>query len=63
MHTRLVVEWETGVLKKLHEVKQSLGRSVGREALFHWELKGDEEDDLTEKPVPLFVRSRFAVRG
>ncbi|KAF2492794.1 hypothetical protein BU16DRAFT_90968 [Lophium mytilinum] len=60
-HTRLVVEWDISYLKKLHEVKQSLTRSVGREQLFHWELR-DEEDWLEEKPVPVFVRSQYAVK-
>ncbi|KAL9064524.1 MAG: hypothetical protein Q9157_007798 [Trypethelium eluteriae] len=55
--TRLLVNWEAGVMKKLHNARHKVARTIGKEALYHWELKSEE--DWPTKPIPLFVVSQF----
>lgn len=58
--TRLLVEWEAGVFKKIHEVRQSMVRSVGKDPLHHWELK--DEEDWPNKPIPIFILSQHRLK-
>jgi hypothetical protein len=58
--TRLLVEWEAGMFKKIHEVRQSMVRSVGKDPLHHWELK--DEEDWPKKPIPLFILSQHRLK-
>lgn len=58
--TRLLVEWEAGMFKKIHEVHQSMVRSVGKDPLHHWELR--DEEDWPNKPIPLFILSQHRLK-
>ena len=60
-HTRLLVEWEKGVSRKLYDYKQSMTKSVGVESFYHWELRDDE--DSATKPVPLLLISQNRDKG
>ncbi|KAI9726954.1 MAG: hypothetical protein M1828_000302 [Chrysothrix sp. TS-e1954] len=55
-NTRLLVEWEQGVSKKIHDYRSSITRTVGVESFYHWELR--DEEDAFAKPVPLLVISQ-----
>ncbi|KAI9711488.1 MAG: hypothetical protein M1820_002051 [Bogoriella megaspora] len=58
--TRLLVQWEAGVMGKLHSARQQVARTIGKETLYHWELKSDSaEEEWPTKPIPLFVVSQF----
>lgn len=54
--TRLLVEWEMGIAKKLHEATKSMVNRVGIDSSYHWELRKDEESN--PKPIPLFIISQ-----
>ncbi|KAI9681904.1 MAG: hypothetical protein M1822_006981 [Bathelium mastoideum] len=55
--TRVLVQWEAGVMNKIHNARQQVARTIGKETLHHWELKSEE--DWPTKPIPLFVVSQF----
>ena len=55
--TRLLVQWEAGVKNKIHNARQQIARTIGKETLHHWELKSEE--DWPTKPIPVFVVSQF----
>ena len=48
------------MFKKIHEVRQSMVRSVGKDPLHHWELK--DEEDWPNKPIPLFILSQHRLK-
>jgi hypothetical protein len=63
--TRLLVQWESGVARMLHEAKQGIFSRVASVAgshveRYHWELR--EDDEWEAKPVPLFILSQHEYR-
>jgi len=48
------------MFKKIHEVRQSMVRSVGKDPLHHWELR--DEEDWPNKPIPLFILSQHRLK-
>ncbi|KAF1988769.1 hypothetical protein K402DRAFT_391471 [Aulographum hederae CBS 113979] len=55
-NTRLLVEWESGIARKLFDAKVQMTRTIGREVnLFHRELLDEEDWVWGTKPVPVFV--------
>ncbi|EON65621.1 hypothetical protein W97_04860 [Coniosporium apollinis CBS 100218] len=55
--TRLVVTWEGGVSKKLHQYADLVVRTISKESPPHWELRVD--DWCETKPIPLFIKSEY----
>ncbi|KAJ9645704.1 hypothetical protein H2199_002743 [Coniosporium tulheliwenetii] len=53
--TRLVVTWEGGVSKKLHQYAGLVVRTISKDSPPHWELRVD--DWCETKPIPLFIKS------
>ncbi|KAF2759080.1 hypothetical protein EJ05DRAFT_332020 [Pseudovirgaria hyperparasitica] len=58
--TRLLVDYEGGIVKMLQDATRSVVRAMGDEPLYHWELR--EDDDAATKPIPLFILSQYELR-
>ncbi len=55
--TRLLVHWEGGMAKTIHDAKQQMAKKIGIQSYHHWEMR--DQEDWPTKPIPLFIVSRY----